>query len=81
MTIATAMCIVLCVFIICTFSLFTIVYFSELKREKELRKLMMEEASKSNMVGSMPILVMDLPIKPKSDITPVTEPKPKKNVN
>jgi hypothetical protein len=80
MTVVTAVCIVLCLFIVCAFSLFIIVYRSELKREKELRKLMMEEASKSTM-GNMPILVMDLPIKPKSEITPVTQPKPKKNVN
>jgi hypothetical protein len=80
MTVTTAVCIVLCVLIICSFCFFTIVYRSELKREKELRKLMMEEANKSAM-GNMPILVMDLPIKPKSDINLVTEPKPKKNIN
>lgn len=81
MTIIAVVCIVLCVFIICTFSFFTIVYLSELKREKELREMMMKEAKKSTMTGNMPILVMDLPLKSKSEILPTVEPKPKKNVN
>lgn len=80
MTIITATCIVLCVFILCLFTFFTVVYLSELKRERELRRLMMEEANKSSMSSSLPILVMDLPIKPKTENTPITS-KPKKNVN
>lgn len=80
MTLITAICITLCVLIVCTFSFFTLVYLSELKREKELRKLMLEEANKS-MMPNLPIVVMDLPIKTKPESTPVTEVKPKKTIN
>lgn len=62
MTTITAVCIVLCVLIVCLFTFLTIVYFSELKREQQLRKTILEENQKIQDFiknGNLPVMVMD----------------------
>lgn len=54
-----AICIVLCTLIVCSFTFFTIVYLSELKREKELRKQIQEQRSKDmNIFDGNPIILV-----------------------
>jgi hypothetical protein len=82
MTTTLAICIVLTTFILCMFTFFTIVYLSELKRERELRKAMLKEQKQvQELMQNMPVIVMDLPTKSKSDTIPMQTIKEKKNVN
>jgi len=81
MTLTTALCIIACVFIVCLFGFFALVYISELRREQRLRNFIAEEDKYiSNFLKgeTIPVLVMD-----KSAKTPQEEPanKTKKDVN
>jgi hypothetical protein len=85
MNIITAICVVLCFLIMCSFIFFTIVYLSELKRERDLRKLMMEANEKFHDLlggGKIPAVIMDIPTsKQTQDLTSDTSNKDKKSVN
>lgn len=61
MSIITAICILGCVFIAAVFTFFTIVYRSELDREREIRSLMLKEQKQlTNFVqGSVPVIIME----------------------
>jgi uncharacterized paraquat-inducible protein A len=78
MNIITALCIVSCILIICVFTLFLIVYLSELKREKHLRKTMLEANEILNK--KFPVMMVDLPIK-SSSVEEVDVNKNKRSVN
>jgi hypothetical protein len=65
----TAICLICCTLIICSFIFFTIVYISELKREKALRKLVLESNNKMQELLSdnkLPVIIMDIPTKQES---------------
>jgi len=76
MNVALAICIIFCTLIICVFSFFVIVYFSELKREREIRSLTLEKTSNQ----PIPLLVVDLPKETKS-LNFESQNKNKKNIN
>jgi len=62
------------------FYFFTIVYISELKREKALRKLVLESNNKMQELLSdnkLPVIIMDIPTKQESP----SNNKDKKSVN
>jgi len=85
MNIITAICITLCFLIVCSFIFFTLVYLSELKRERDLRKLMLEANEKFHDLlggGKIPAIMMDIPVsKQTQDSTSDTSNKDKKSVN
>lgn len=79
MTIATSICITVCCLIICSFVFFTIVYLSELKRERQLRQAALDEFKKTMQV-ELPILMTTVPVKSEKIIDKI-EPKTKKTFN
>jgi hypothetical protein len=84
MTTTTCICIVLCFLIAAVFAFFTIVYLSELKRERQMRKLMTEESDKIHalMNTKMPVVLVDLPSKAKESAPKLTLVDPsKKDIN
>lgn len=76
-------CITICVFIICLFTLCLVIYLNELKREKELRKLMLEQQNKNNNnnIETMPIMLIDTSKIKESNVELPTLNKSKKQLN
>lgn len=83
MSITTAICITSCLLIFCSFAFFIVVYLSELKREKVLRKIMLDANDKVHDLlsgGKIPVVMMDPVAKQPDPNTSVTN-KDKKSVN
>lgn len=80
MTTIAAITIISCTLIICVFAFFTIVYISELKREKQLRNILLDENKKMQELigGTIPVVLID-PSKKEKDVIAVS--KDKKNIN
>lgn len=86
MNIITACCITLCFLIISSFTFFTIVYLSELKRERTLRKMMLDTNDNLQGLlngGKIPVVIMDMPINKQSQDSSeqTSSNKDKKSVN
>lgn len=77
MSVITAICIICSIFIISLFSFLTLVYLSELKREKELRKFLTDSIASDLQPSTLPLVIVPTTSKP-ADILPL---KPKKTIN